>query len=74
MPPLAKNIWINRALIACNKATTHVMTHSLHYSTSVVDGTRVYDTPTGPCGFRLTDHIRRLSDSATIYPFPKPSN
>lgn len=74
MPPLAKNIWINGELIAWEKATVHVMSHALHYGTSVFEGIRVYDTPNGPCGFRLTDHIRRLFDSARIYHFPMPYN
>ena len=72
MQPLAKNIWINGELIAWENATVHVMSHALHYGTSVFEGIRVYDTPNGPCGFRLTDHVRRLFDSARIYHFPLP--
>src|SRR5690606_22418497 len=45
---------------------------ALHYGTSVFEGIRVYDTPNGPCGFRLTDHVRGLFDSARIYHFPMP--
>ena len=74
MQPLAKNIWINGELTAWENATVHVMSHALHYGTSVFEGIRVYDTPNGPCGFRLTDHIRRLFDSARIYHFPMPYN
>ena len=72
MQPLAKNIWINGELTAWENATVHVMSHALHYGTSVFEGIRVYDTPNGPCGFRLTDHVRRLFDSARIYHFPMP--
>ena len=36
------------------------------------EGIRVYDTPNGPAVFRLTDHIRRLFDSAKIYGFQPP--
>jgi len=72
MQPLAKNIWINGDLTPWADAKIHVMSHALHYGTSVFEGIRVYDTPNGPCGFRLTDHIRRLFDSARIYHFPLP--
>ncbi len=60
-------IWQNGKLVPWHSATTHVMTHALHYGTSAFEGIRVYDTPDGPRGFRLTDHMRRLYDSAKIY-------
>ena len=72
MQPLAKNIWINGELTAWENAKVHVMSHALHYGTSVFEGIRVYDTPDGPRGFRLTDHVRRLFDSARIYHFELP--
>lgn len=53
-------------------AKVHVMSHALHYGTSVFEGIRVYDTPQGPAGFRLTDHVQRLYDSAKIYRMPVP--
>jgi len=60
-------IWRNGALIPWAEAQVHVMSHALHYGTSVFEGIRVYETPSGPAVFRLTDHIRRLEDSARIY-------
>lgn len=72
MKPLAQKIWFNGHLTAWENCTVHVMSHALHYGTSVFEGIRVYDTPNGPCGFRLTDHVRRLHDSARIYHFPMP--
>jgi branched-chain amino acid aminotransferase len=48
------------------------MSHALHYGSSVFEGIRVYKTPDGPKIFRLTDHIRRLFDSARIYRMPIP--
>jgi branched-chain amino acid aminotransferase len=45
----------------------HVLSHALHYGSSVFEGLRVYKTPDGPIGFRLTDHIRRLFNSAKIH-------
>lgn len=62
-----KYIWFNGELVPWEKATVHVMTHALHYGSSVFEGVRCYDTPDGPAFFRLTPHIRRLFDSARIY-------
>jgi branched-chain amino acid aminotransferase len=65
--PLADFIWMNGALTPWGEAKVHVLSHALHYGTSVFEGIRAYDTPRGPCVFRLTDHIARLFDSARIY-------
>jgi branched-chain amino acid aminotransferase len=74
MKPLAEFIWMNGRLSPWADAKVHVMTHALHYGTSVFEGVRVYDTPNGPAAFRLTDHVNRLIDSAKMYgivlPFP----
>ncbi len=67
MKPLADFIWMNGRVTPWADAKIHVMTHALHYGTSVFEGIRVYDTPCGPCGFRLDDHINRLVDSARMY-------
>jgi branched-chain amino acid aminotransferase len=72
MPPLADYIWMNGEMTPWAGAKVHVMSHALHYGTSVFEGIRVYDTPDGPRGFRLTDHVRRLFDSARIYHFALP--
>ncbi len=60
-------IWHNGRLVPWAEATVHVLTHALHYGSSVFEGIRLYDTPDGPAFFRLEDHIRRLYDSAKIY-------
>ncbi|MGF1605091.1 MAG: branched-chain amino acid transaminase [Rhodothalassiaceae bacterium] len=60
-------IWRNGEMIRWADATVHVLTHALHYGTSLFEGIRVYDTHRGPCGFRLREHIARLHDSARIY-------
>jgi branched-chain amino acid aminotransferase len=62
-----KQIWFNGALIPWSHAQVHVMTHALHYGSSVFEGIRAYATPHGPAIFRLGPHIRRLWDSCTIY-------
>ena len=60
-------IWQNGAIKPWAEATTHVMSHALHYGSSVFEGIRSYDTPNGPAIFRLRDHTRRLFASAGIY-------
>jgi branched-chain amino acid aminotransferase len=60
-------IWHNGKLVPWEQATVHVLSHALHYGSSVFEGVRVYKTPNGPIAFRLTDHIRRMYDSAKIY-------
>ena len=60
-------IWQNGAIKPWAEATTHVMSHALHYGSSVFEGIRAYDTPRGPAIFRLSDHNRRLFASARIY-------
>jgi branched-chain amino acid aminotransferase len=62
-----QSIWFNGKLVPWEKATVHVLTHALHYGSSVFEGIRAYETPKGVCIFRLTDHTRRLFDSAKIY-------
>ena len=59
-------IWMNGEMIDWRDAKVHVLTHTLHYGVGVFEGVRAYDTPNGPCIFRLHDHTRRLFDSAQI--------
>lgn len=63
----AELIWFNGKLIPWKDATVHVMSHALHYGSSVFEGIRAYDTPNGSCLFRLEAHIKRLFDSAKVY-------
>lgn len=60
-------IWQNGRIKPWAEATVHVMAHALHYGSSVFEGIRSYDTPSGPAIFRLTDHNKRLLHSAKIY-------
>ncbi|MBO9715449.1 MAG: branched-chain amino acid transaminase [Pseudoxanthomonas sp.] len=62
-----EKIWHNGTIKPWAEATTHVMAHAIHYGSSVFEGIRAYDTPNGPAIFRLTDHSRRLFNSAKIY-------
>ncbi len=63
----AKYIWFNGELMPWENAQVHVLSHALHYGSSVFEGIRVYNTPKGPAVFRLQEHIQRLFDSAKIY-------
>ena len=65
-------IWYDGKLVPWREATTHVLTHSLHYGLSVFEGVRAYDTVQGTAIFRLQDHTRRLFNSAHIYQMPIP--
>lgn len=65
-----ESIWLDGKLVAWEDATTHVLSHGLHYGTGVFEGIRVYDTADGPAGFRLADHMRRLVKSAHAYWIP----
>ncbi|MFV0282295.1 MAG: branched-chain amino acid transaminase [Castellaniella sp.] len=60
-------IWYDGKLVPWRDATTHVLTHSLHYGLSVFEGVRAYRTDHGTAIFRLEDHTKRLFNSAHIY-------
>lgn len=60
-------IWRDGVLVDFQDATIHVMSHVVHYGSSVFEGIRCYETPAGGAVFRLREHMRRLSDSAKIY-------
>jgi branched-chain amino acid aminotransferase len=60
-------IWYDGRLVPWRDATTHVLTHSLHYGLSVFEGVRAYKTVSGTAIFRLKEHTDRLFNSAHIY-------
>src|SRR5450432_67447 len=62
-----EKIWHNGKLIRWEDATIHVMSHVVHYGSSVFEGVRCYQLPTGPAIFRAQEHMQRLMDSAKIY-------
>ena len=66
-------IWFNGKLVPWESATVHVMTHALHYGSSVFEGMRCYDTPHGPAIFRAREHVRRMRDSARLYRMELPA-
>jgi branched-chain amino acid aminotransferase len=62
-----ESIWHNGKLIPWDKATIHVMSHVVHYGSSVFEGVRCYAPQSRPAIFRADDHMQRLLDSAKIY-------
>ena len=60
-------IWYNGKFIDWWEAKIHVMSHVVHYGTSIFEGIRCYNTQQGPAIFRLKEHARRFFDSAKIY-------
>jgi len=66
----ADYIWFNGKMVPWADANVHVLTHAMHYGTSVFEGIRCYNTPKGPIVFRHKEHMQRLKDSAKIYRFP----
>ncbi len=59
-------IWYDGKLVPWREATTHVLTHTLHYGMGVFEGVRAYETQRGPAIFRLEEHTDRLLRSAHI--------
>ncbi len=60
-------VWMNGKLIPYADATIHIMTHAMHYGSSVFEGIRAYQTNQGTAIFRLEEHIDRLFYSAKVY-------
>ena len=67
-----QHIWHNGELIPWEKANIHVMSHVVHYGSSVFEGIRCYAQPNSAGVFRLPEHMARLVDSAKIYRMPLP--
>jgi len=65
-------IWMNGKLVPFKNARVHVLTHALHYSSSIFEGIRCYDTPEGSAIFRLPEHIDRFFNSAKMYSMKMP--
>jgi len=68
-------IWMNGTIIPWDNATTHIMSHVIHYGSGIFEGIKCYNTERGPAIFKLVDHIDRLYKSASYYkmdiPFQK---
>ena len=67
LPERTEWIWRDGEIIPWDDAQIHVMSHVVHYGSSVFEGVRFYNTPAGSAAFRLSDHMRRFLNSARIY-------
>jgi branched-chain amino acid aminotransferase len=66
-PRICDVVWHNGEFIKWDDARVHVMSHVLHYGSSIFEGIRCYSTTQGPAVFRLREHMQRLLNSAKIY-------
>src|ERR1700750_3368684 len=73
-PRICDVVWHDGEFIKWNDARVHVMSHVLHYGSSIFEGIRCYDTKQGPAIFRLPEHMQRLINSAKIYRMELPYN
>lgn len=62
----AKYIWMNGEFLPWKEATTHVLSHTLHYGNGVIEGTKAYKTDKGYAIFRLNEHTKRLKESGKM--------
>src|SRR5210317_1352355 len=63
-------IWFNGEMRDFEDCTVHILSHALHYGSSVFEGIRAYKAPEGTAIFRLDEHLKRLFYSAAIYRIP----
>ena len=64
---VSPKVWRNGEIIDWDDARIHIMSHVIHYGSSVFEGIRCYNTTKGSAVFRLPEHIQRLMNSAKIY-------
>ena len=68
----AKTIWMDGELVDWDDAKIHILSHVVHYGSSVFEGLRCYETKQGSACYRLRDHLKRLAQSAKIYRMEMP--
>src|SRR6476619_6616766 len=71
-PRICDLVWHNGEFIKWDDARVHVMSHVLHYGSSIFEVIRSYSTKQGPAIFRLREHMQRLLNSAKIYRMEHP--
>ena len=71
----SEKIWMSGKFVNWDDANIHILSHVIHYGTSLFEGLRCYKTKNGSACMRLQEHIDRLYDSCKIYrmeiPFSK---
>src|SRR3954451_17965971 len=65
--PVTELIWHNGKMIKWDDAKIHVLSHVVNYGSSLFEGIRCYELPSGPAIFRLPEHMQRLINSSKIY-------
>lgn len=65
-------VWMDGEFVDWKEANISVLSHVVHYGSSVFEGLRCYENPNGSGIFRLNEHVDRLFDSAKIYKMPIP--
>lgn len=65
--PKSETIWLDGKFVPWDEARIHVLSHVVHYGTSIFEGIRCYATRKGPAVFRLADHVERFYNSCKIY-------
>jgi branched-chain amino acid aminotransferase len=60
-------IWFDGKFVPWGEAKVHVLSHVLHYGSSVFEGIRCYETTRGPAVFRLPEHVKRMFNSCKVY-------
>jgi len=65
--PKSDFIWFDGAFVPWDEAKVHVLSHAMHYGSSIFEGIRCYETATGPAVFCLPQHVRRMMRSCKIY-------
>jgi len=66
----SKHIWMNGEFVPWDKAQIHVLSHGLHYGSSVFEGIRAYDTGKGTAVLALDAHVTRFFHSCKIVNLP----
>ncbi len=61
-----KYIWLDGKIVDYEKASVHILTHSLQYGSGIFEGIRAYETKDNSAVFRLDDHVKRFVNSARI--------
>lgn len=64
---IGAKVWHDGEFIEWDDARVHIMSHVIHYGSSVFEGIRCYKNQNGSAVFRLREHMQRLLNSAKIY-------
>jgi branched-chain amino acid aminotransferase len=68
--PPDRRIWLDGELVPWERATVHILSHSLQRGSLIFDFLSVHATPRGPAIFRLREHVGRLLRSAELVGLP----